>query len=157
MQTFMPYSDFAETARILDYRRLGKQRLEALDIYRINTGRPVGASEKQMAYLAKRYGNHPIVKLWKGYELALLLYGITICREWASRGYVDNMEGLFEEELERFVGQKIIYPDWTSNFKLNISHKSNLVRKFPEHYRKFFPNVRDDLSYEWLREEERRA
>jgi hypothetical protein len=32
MQTFMPYSDFEKTARCLDNKRLGKQRVEAWQI-----------------------------------------------------------------------------------------------------------------------------
>ncbi len=34
MQTFLPYPDFEKTARVLDSRRLGKQRAEALTIIR---------------------------------------------------------------------------------------------------------------------------
>jgi hypothetical protein len=32
MQTFLPYASFEETAHILDYRRLGKQRVEGWQI-----------------------------------------------------------------------------------------------------------------------------
>jgi Pyrimidine dimer DNA glycosylase len=34
MQTFLPYPDFVACARVLDSRRLGKQRVEALQILR---------------------------------------------------------------------------------------------------------------------------
>src|SRR5690606_11138493 len=34
MQTFLPYEDFAATAQVLDQRRLGKQRVEALQVLR---------------------------------------------------------------------------------------------------------------------------
>jgi len=34
MQTFLPYADFARCAEVLDPRRLGKQRVEALQIMR---------------------------------------------------------------------------------------------------------------------------
>ena len=30
MQTFLPYKDFGKTAKCLDYRRLGKQRVEII-------------------------------------------------------------------------------------------------------------------------------
>lgn len=36
MQTFLPYPDFAESAKVLDNGRLGKQRLEAKQILQIN-------------------------------------------------------------------------------------------------------------------------
>ena len=32
MQTFLPYADFERTAAVLDVRRLGKQRVEVLQI-----------------------------------------------------------------------------------------------------------------------------
>jgi hypothetical protein len=32
VQTFLPYSDYATSARVLDYRRLGKQRVETKQI-----------------------------------------------------------------------------------------------------------------------------
>ena len=35
MQTFLPYESFEDTAKVLDYRRLGKQRVEGMQI--INT------------------------------------------------------------------------------------------------------------------------
>ena len=34
MQTFLPYPDFAASAAALDDRRLGKQRVEALQVLR---------------------------------------------------------------------------------------------------------------------------
>jgi hypothetical protein len=34
VQTFLPYADFAESARVLDRARLGKQRVEALQVLR---------------------------------------------------------------------------------------------------------------------------
>jgi hypothetical protein len=35
VQTFLPYPDFGETARVLDPKRLGNQRSEALVILRV--------------------------------------------------------------------------------------------------------------------------
>ena len=35
MQTFLPYSNFQKSAEVLDWRRLGKQRVEGMQI--INT------------------------------------------------------------------------------------------------------------------------
>lgn len=34
MQTFLPYPDFCGTALVLDRKRLGKQRVEALQVLR---------------------------------------------------------------------------------------------------------------------------
>jgi hypothetical protein len=75
MQTFLPYRDFNSTAYCLDYRRLGKQRLETYQIIRVLTGLSTG------------WANHPAVKMWKGYVPALKAYYNAIVFEWIERGY----------------------------------------------------------------------
>ena len=42
MQTFLPYSSFDLTMECLDYRRLGKQRVEAFQILRALRGETDG-------------------------------------------------------------------------------------------------------------------
>lgn len=134
MQTFLPYPDFAQSAAALDYRRLGKQRVEAKQIY--------------LALTEPDYGwkNHPAVKMWIGHETALLAYGATICSEWRARGYKDSLLPWFNE---RFCGQFLQFPHWLLDEKFCLSHRSNLVRKDPDFYRPLFPNVPDNLPYIW--------
>jgi hypothetical protein len=78
LQTFLPYPDFAASAVVLDRRRLGKQRVEALQILR--------------ALTRERYGwkHHPAVRMWAGYEEALACYAMEICAEWVRRGHADS-------------------------------------------------------------------
>ena len=38
MQTFLPHKDFSISASMLDNKRLGKQRVEALQIYNVLVG-----------------------------------------------------------------------------------------------------------------------
>lgn len=137
MQTFLPLSDFKECARVLDYRRLGKQRVEAWQI--LNT---LALGER-----AKGWRNHPAVLMWRGHEDALNAYGREMCLEWIERGYNDTM-------LERFVcvGAPTL-PSWLGNSRLHLSHQSNLIRKYPEHYLQYFPEVPDDLDYYWVTNE----
>jgi len=71
MQTFLPYPHFSRTARALDRRRLGKQRVEVLQIY--NVHRSTGVTTG--------WANHPAVRMWKGHDYMLLSYGIAICRD----------------------------------------------------------------------------
>jgi hypothetical protein len=81
MQTFLPYASFEQTATILDWKRLGKQRLEGMQIMKIiTTPGYVGA-----------WAHHPAVKMWRGYENALKLYVNTMITEWKCRGYVNTM------------------------------------------------------------------
>ncbi|WP_234470062.1 MSMEG_6728 family protein, partial [Streptomyces sp. MBT70] len=70
MQTFLPDSDFRRSALLLDRRRLGKQRVEALQVLRGLTVPGYG------------WRRHPAVRMWSGYEEALVRYGLEICRVW---------------------------------------------------------------------------
>ena len=40
-------------------------------------------------------------------------------------------------------------PHWLGDEAVHRSHQSALVRKDPEHYRRCFPDVPDDLPYVW--------
>ena len=138
MQTFLPYESFFKSAEVLDNKRLGKQRVEVLQILK--------------ALYFPNYGwrNHPIVKMWKGYERLLCIYGIIICCEWKLRGFVDNVAPeilkLYGDNLRKeFSG----FPPWLGNKQFHLSHQSNLLHKYPEHYSKHFKNVPNNLPYQW--------
>ena len=79
MQTFLPYPDFKKSLQTLDYRRLGKQRVEAYQILR-----------------AIKYGggwqHHPVTKMWRNHINALKLYHNLCIDEWVRRGYKNSME-----------------------------------------------------------------
>lgn len=138
MQTFLPVPDYEESAKILDYRRLGKQRVEGLMILRIFAGQ----EEKE----GKRgWANHPATLMWVGHEFQLQVYTLTMCGEWIARGYKDTIV----PEIAAFDFPITAKPAWIGNPDFHISHQSNLVRKLPEHYRSFFPDVPDDLPYFW--------
>jgi len=135
MQTFLPYPSFEETAAILDYRRLGKQRVEAFQLHTIIT---------QPDYRG-HWVNHPAVKMWRGYEDALKLYVNVMIAEWVRRGYRNTM--LFYDIHQEM--DDIVFPWWLGDPLFHDSHKSNLLRKFPEYYSQFHWDVPDDLPYVW--------
>ena len=137
MQTFLPYADFKQTARVLDYRRLGKQRVEAKQIL--------------MALRSETKGwvNHPATRMWAGHEPALIQYGLDICHEWVhGRGYKDTLTDFFLEQASQFTGP-IVMPKWIGDTEFHLAHQSNLVRKDPVYYGAMFPGVQDDLEYVW--------
>lgn len=138
MQTFLPFPCFVESARVLDYRRLGKQRVETWQIYLSLTQRDYG------------WKNHPAVKMWVGHETALLKYGIAICDEWLARGYRDTMRERFVAELtKRLATQQFTkMPQWFGRMDIHLSHQSNLVRK-NQIYASHFQGVPSDLPYVW--------
>ena len=68
MQTFLPYKDFHKSASVLDRQRLGKQRVEALQILQVNLKVDANPTEK----VAWKY--HPAVIMWRNHNTALLEY-----------------------------------------------------------------------------------
>ncbi len=140
MQTFLPYADFRKSALALDQRRLGKQRVEAMQVLNA-LGRTTGG-----------WVNHPAVRMWRGYEDALLLYTLTMCDTWRELGYADTVR---DQVLDRCPQgappdpATVLMPPWLGDEALHRSHQSNLLRKDPEYYRPLFPGVPDDLPYVW--------
>ena len=148
MQTFLPFDDFHKSAEVLDYRRLGKQRVEAKQILQILLGDSKGSGWK----------NHPAVLMWKGFEAALAWYGSIICAKWIQCGYKDQTRSYFSDYLDTlFVPLnggdgshlEIYVPPWLGNEEFHASHRSNLLRKDPEHYGQFGWKEPMDLPYVW--------
>lgn len=147
MQTFLPYRDFEASARVLDAKRLGKQRVEVIQIVRALT--VPGYAWKQ----------HPAVLMWQGYEEGLGRYGLVMCDVWLELGFGDTCAGTISSDLAAFgIGQirseaelaaAGALPSWLDDASVLESHQSALVRKDPAFYRRHFPDVRPDLDYVW--------
>jgi len=137
MQTFMPYTGFIESVRCLDGARLGKQRVECLQI--LNA---LIKSEKS------RWANHPAVRMWAGHEGLLVIYGIAACKEWIQRGYRDNTMPKIADMMYRY-DLNTDKPWWIGDQRFHASHRSNLLRKDHEWYGKYGWEESDDLPYFW--------
>lgn len=147
MQTFLPYADFEESARALDAKRLGKQRVETIQVVRALTVAGYG------------WANHPAALMWKGYEEALGRYGIVCCQVWTELGFGDTCAATIATDLatagvttirsQAELGAAGALPPWLDDEDLLRSHRSALVRKDPDYYRPLFPDVPDDLPYVW--------
>lgn len=132
MQTFLPYPDFTLSARALDDRRLGKQRVEAMQVH------------NALHRTSGGWMNHPAVKMWRGYETALQMYHDVMITEWLWRGFKNTMS-FFRPRWSELPPM----PPWFGNEAFHRSHRSNLLRKKPEHYGPLFLDVPDDLPYVW--------
>lgn len=146
MQTFHPYYNYEECAKCLDNKRLNKQKVEALQILK--------------ALKDPEYGwqNHPAVNMWRGYSEALVEYASVITLECIKRGFKDTclpkIESLANTEKMCYntygkYWTAFEYPAWRGLEEFHLSHKSNLIRKDPEHYSKFFPDIPNDIPYYW--------
>lgn len=144
MQTFLPFPSFLASAHVLDRQRLGKQRVETLQILR--------------ALELPDYGwqNHPVVRMWRGRTPALVRYGLDCVRVWTGRGHGDStaeqisefapwVVELTQEDLRR----DLLLPGWLGDERLHRSHRSQLITKDPEFYRPLFPETPEGIDYFW--------
>ena len=129
MQTFLPYPDVCMSLKTLDYKRLGKQRLEARQILKT-------------LYIGSRWQNHPAVKMWKNYENYLSYYYNCCIDEWVFRGYKNTM-------IKVVLPTKINSPLWLGNEKFHSSHRANLLRKNLVYYSKFNWDEKPAQGYFW--------
>jgi hypothetical protein len=147
MQTFLPYASFEATAQVLDIKRLGKQRVEVIQILRALT------------VPGYAWASHPAVLMWKGYEEALGRYGLTMCDVWSDQGFGDTCATTIAADLAAVGVERIrsydeleaagALPPWLTDAELQRSHRSALVRKDPGYYGPLFPDVPPDLPYHW--------
>lgn len=137
MNTFLPTSSFYDSARILDYRRLGKQRVECKQILNVL------AKVKEDPKAKIGWRNHPAVLMWEGFEECLKYYTNTMIQEWIARGYNNTME-LYDVDYAN-----LIEPFWLGDDRVHSSHRSNLLRKDYSHYGAFEWTESDDLEYYW--------
>lgn len=131
VNTFVPFSDMRESIRVLDNKRLGKQRVEAFQIL------------KALAGKTKGWVHHPATQMWRGYEDCLRHYLNLCIEEWTARGFENNM-------LKHRVPVLFDYPWWWGKKRMHLSHRLNLLDKSPEHYARCFeektpPNKPDYL------------
>ena len=130
MQTFLPYPDFRESLQCLDYRRCGKQRVEAYQI--------IGTLKN-----GSRWQNHPAVLMWKDNIEALMLYYNISLEVWREKGFRNI-------KLEPFpCSPTPKMPVWLGLNAFHASHRSNLLRKLPEHYGRFGWKEGPELEYYW--------
>jgi len=136
MQTFLPYPNFAASAMCLDWRRLGKQRVEAQQI--LNSLQSGGG-----------WANHPATKMWSGHTEALELYRDVCIREWVRRGYNNTMTMTFFGDEPSPEITSIEMPVWLGDERVHSSHRANLIRKDAQHYSQFGWTEEPQEGYHW--------
>lgn len=140
MQTFAPTYDLEEIADHLDFRRLGKQRVECKQIL-------TALENWHNDDLIKDNGRtrgwvyHPCTIMWKHpdeplrYREALRLYYNHMVKEWIVRGYKNTMP------LYKIDYDSVVFPPWWGDEEVHRSHRANLVAKDPEHYSPLYGNL----------------
>lgn len=146
-QSFLPHADFERSARALGTKRLGKQRVEVIQVVRALTWPGYG------------WAYHPALLMWKGHEEALGRYGLTCCQVWTELGHGDTCAATIPADLvssgvpliltQRELALAGALPGWFGDPELHLSHQSSLLRKDPDWYGPRFPCVSPDLPYRW--------
>lgn len=152
MQTFLPYPNFWASARCLDTKRLGKQRVECKQIL-LALGVSVG---EHRGNPASHWRNHPAVRMWRGHELHLAEYAWIMCKSWRMRGFKDTLLDQFAGVRDSILqdGRWHAAPNWIGYNRLHASHRSNLLRKDAAHYGQFGWAEPADLPYWWPTQQE---
>ena len=132
MQTFLNEPTFKLIAKQLDPLRLRKQFIEARQIMDVLLEKP-----------ESRWRNHPAVKQWVGYEVALYNYSMEIgweikCRGWK---YEKNLEALELHYVNHLQDRELVYPKWWLNPELSAriirTHRTRLFVKDPVFYKDY--------------------
>lgn len=147
MQTFLPVKSFVNSMEYLDQKRLGKQRVEAAQILEILLNQPILPNNLKSITpfnpSLSIWARHPAILMWKGHEEWLKLYLACAIGEWRSRGYVNNIV------VPSYDAKSQDPPAWLGYEPFHQSHRSNLLRKQPSHYSKFWSSENRDLPYFW--------
>jgi len=136
MQTFLPYADFQKSVECLDTKRLGKQRVEGMQL--VNAIYNIGG-----------WSNHPAARMWRDHVPQLRLYTDFCIREWIRRGYNNTMAFEHNPVILDLCFERYRMPSWFGDEAFHASHRSNLLRKDPDHYSQFGWVEVDSLPYVW--------
>ncbi|WJZ48549.1 pyrimidine dimer DNA glycosylase [Actinomycetia phage DSL-LC01] len=143
MQSFLtsPYS-FEQTSAELDNKRLHKQTLEAWQCLLTITNLDPDGNHRE----PKGWSNHPVARMWRGYETALVSYISATYFEWRSRGYKST---LLEKTYRTYdqavklgrVSTDLVLPSWMTDAKYYLdlcsTHRTALLCKHYDWYKQF--------------------
>lgn len=137
--TWLPLPNVTESLRCLHDDDLVKQIYDARD------------AARQMAD-AGPASRLLLVKMWRGYEGALVAFYLQACKEGLRRGVLGP--GHSAGEVWRIArdcqwGIAPIFPRWYCYALVHDSHASRLMRHRPEHYAHQFPLVPLDMPLVW--------
>jgi hypothetical protein len=154
MQTFWIDDDPRNTAKVLDWRRLGKQRVEVLQILRALAGETMG------------WRHHSLTRAWAGHVNALVVYGEAICLEWRQRCRKpcdrevcagDCSRDSCLSKIRAYAnGGPVVWPGWVDDPLIRLAYRAKLLRKKPEHYGRLWPGVPADFEWRFVTKTQQR-
>lgn len=143
IQTWLPLPDFKDSLAALNPEHLLHQQYHVLELVEYfhqpeDSQLPISYNESDLD------DESPIVKMWRGYELQLIEYGLEAADEWDRRRYPSHkmqeklmvhMEWAATEDAE------MSKPNWFGDIEFHLGHQGELLRLDYSHYSTVF--VRD--------------
>lgn len=129
---YMPYIKYQHTAASLSDDHLDNTIKTCIQIFRVFLG------ENRVLR------GHPIYRMWKGHEMALLTFGGSLSSEWSRR--MEAMLGEADPERQiafhslavqhgsKFSRRSVLKPSWLGDIDYHRSCRSELLRLDREHY-----------------------
>ena len=137
VNTFLPYPSFSESMKCLDYKRLGKQRVECHQILGILLDWPTKDGKKRTGWI-----NHPAVRMWRGYSEALKSYMNESVRQWVELGKNNNYDYWD-------VSEEVDMPPWLGDEKVHQGHRQVLLYKDYNWYSQYGWVEEPKYDYHW--------
>jgi hypothetical protein len=142
MITWLPTPSFKTSAKLLSDSHLRQQRADVFGILVALFLYPEDGVSPIDGRMLPGVG-HPAIEQWRGYELALMNYGVACCEQFASRGHEDHLR----QRMFGFIGRimerhnldfdDLDFPEdppWLCMPRLHSSHRAALLLKDPTWY-----------------------
>lgn len=143
MQTFMPFPSLVLSANVLDRLRCFKQVIESRQIL---AGLGVSIKKIDGTFYKPSHKNHPVYKLWRGFEDTLKCYhDHCLMRSCLCYQYKTDIPP-FCNYFER---GKIKYPAWFGRDDFHSRHRAALLAKNPEWYSQWGWTEDPKIDYVW--------
>lgn len=141
MITWLTQLKFGASAKRLDNQRLVSQIENARNI--------LGILESPSA--PKEQQNLEEVAMWRGYEMALALYGMQaglVALSRSIRADVRDFKYVWDDYKEAGI-DKPEMPPWSEDVDIVRSHRSRLIALDPAHYATLFPGTPPRMPVIW--------
>jgi len=125
MQTFLPYADYSLSAAVMDNQRLGNQ------CYR-----------ECLTIIRGGWSNHPVSRMWRGYEHALCEYAFACAVEMPKRGHWQRAVTV---RWQIYWAWKMTQypntgnPPWIGDQQFHLTHQRVLLHKHYDWYKWVWP------------------
>lgn len=89
----------------------------------------------------------PVVRMWRGYEHALCIYGMLQAMEYGQKRGLYTTRFWDLSEVVSEIGGNYAAPPWARDKDVMRSHRSALARMYPNSYGDLWPGTPENMPY----------